>query len=97
MHNYFIEGRCITDNILFYHELFKGYNRKDISTRCVLKVDIKKANDSLDWIFLKRLLMVMRFPRKFMGWIMSCITTLSYSLTMNDGLTKPFQGKIGIR
>lgn len=50
----FIEGRCITDSILFAHELLKGYNRKGISLRCVLKVDIRKAYDSLIWAFLKR-------------------------------------------
>lgn len=30
----FIDGRCITDNILFSYKLFKGYNRKGISLRC---------------------------------------------------------------
>lgn len=39
----------------------------------------------------------MGFPSKFVGWIMSCITTVSYSLTMNGGLSKPFKGKRGIR
>nr|XP_009762494.1 PREDICTED: uncharacterized protein LOC104214512 [Nicotiana sylvestris] len=44
----FIEGRGIADNILFTHELFKGYNRKGISPRCVIKVDLRKAYDTLD-------------------------------------------------
>lgn len=47
----FIERWCITDNIIFAHELFKVYNRKGISLRCVLKVDIRKAYNSLDWSF----------------------------------------------
>ncbi|XP_019261944.1 PREDICTED: uncharacterized protein LOC109239802 [Nicotiana attenuata] len=34
----FIEVRSITDSILFTHELFKGYTRKGISARCMLKV-----------------------------------------------------------
>ncbi|XP_070022716.1 uncharacterized protein LOC142176499 [Nicotiana tabacum] len=59
----FIEGRSITDNILFTHELFKGYNRKGISERC----------------------------------IMECITTVTYSLTLNGGLTEPFKGQRGKR
>ncbi|XP_070006032.1 uncharacterized protein [Nicotiana sylvestris] len=33
----FIERRSIVDNILFSHELFNDYNRKDLSPRCVLK------------------------------------------------------------
>ncbi|XP_019257697.1 PREDICTED: uncharacterized protein LOC109235907 [Nicotiana attenuata] len=52
----FIEGRNITDNILFTHELFKGYTRKGISSRCILKVDLRKAYDTLDWFYLKRIL-----------------------------------------
>ncbi|XP_070015914.1 uncharacterized protein [Nicotiana sylvestris] len=44
----FIEGRSIIDNILFTHELFKGYNRKGISPRCVLKVDLRKAYDTVE-------------------------------------------------
>ncbi|XP_070007223.1 uncharacterized protein [Nicotiana sylvestris] len=44
----FIEGRSITDNILFTHESFKGYNRKGISPRCVLKVDLRKAYDTVE-------------------------------------------------
>ncbi|XP_016495240.2 uncharacterized protein LOC107814346 [Nicotiana tabacum] len=43
----FIEGRSIIDNILFSHELFKGYNRKGLLPRCMLKVDIRKAYDAL--------------------------------------------------
>lgn len=84
----FIEGRTIIDNILFAYELFKGYNGKGIYPRCVLKVDIRKSYDSLDQAFLKRSVMEMGLPSKFGGWIMSCITTVSCSLTMISGLTK---------
>ncbi|XP_075101668.1 uncharacterized protein LOC142177103 [Nicotiana tabacum] len=37
------------------------------------------------------------FPFKFIKWIMECVTTVSYSLVLNGGFTKPFQGKRGIR
>lgn len=63
----FIEGRSITDNIIFTHELFKGYNRKGISPRCVLKVDMRKAYDTLDWFFLERMLIELGFPQKFIS------------------------------
>ncbi|XP_060195114.1 uncharacterized protein LOC132624337 [Lycium barbarum] len=93
----FIEGRHILDNIIFSHELLKGYNRKWISLRCVLKVDLRKAYDTLEWVFLERVLLDLRFPYKFVKWIMECITTVSYSLLLNGGLTKPFRAKRGIR
>ncbi|XP_019256292.1 PREDICTED: uncharacterized protein LOC109234680 [Nicotiana attenuata] len=87
----------IIDNILFSHELFKGYNRKGISPKCVLKVDIRKVYDSLDWQFLRCMLADLGFPKKFIHWVMECVTTVSYSLVLNGGLTKPFQAKRGIR
>lgn len=37
------------------------------------------------------------FPHEFVCWIMECLTTVSYSLTLNGGLTKLFEGKRGIR
>lgn len=93
----FIEGRSIVDNILLSHEIFKGYARKGVSPRCVLKMDLRKAYDSLEWSFLKQLLVAYGFPAKFIEWIMACTTTVSFSLIMNGGLTKPFKAKRGIR
>lgn len=93
----FIEGRSILDNVLFSHELFKCYGRKWISPRCVLKVDLRKAYDSLEWSFLKQLMVAMGFPAKFINWIMKCVTTVTYSLLLNGGLTKPFIAKRGLR
>lgn len=44
----FIPRRCIDDNILLATELIKGYGRAHISPRCVLKIDLKKAYDSVE-------------------------------------------------
>ncbi|XP_075086204.1 uncharacterized protein LOC142168927 [Nicotiana tabacum] len=94
------QARVITsnvDNILFSHELFKGYSRKRISPRCVLKVDLRKVYDSTECSFLRRMLIALGFPFKIVQWIMACVTTVSYSLMLNGGLTPPFKGKGGIR
>lgn len=37
------------DNVLLCHELVRGYNRKGISPRVVMKMDIRKAYDTVDW------------------------------------------------
>lgn len=93
----FIEGRNISDNILLSHKLFKGYTRKWISPRCVLKVDIRKAYDTLEWSFLQAMLNELGFPQKFIQWTMECVSTVSYSVMLNGGLTKPFKANRGLR
>nr|XP_016438087.1 PREDICTED: uncharacterized protein LOC107764077 [Nicotiana tabacum] len=45
----FVPGRLITDNILMSYDLVKGYRRKSISLRCMLKIEMQKAYDSVEW------------------------------------------------
>ncbi|XP_019259894.1 PREDICTED: uncharacterized protein LOC109237950 [Nicotiana attenuata] len=44
----FVPGRIISDNIILSHELIKGYGRKNISPRCMIKIDMQKAYDSVE-------------------------------------------------
>lgn len=53
----FILGRQIIDNMLLASEINKGYGRKGISTRCMVKVVIKKAYDSVEWAFLNNMML----------------------------------------
>ena len=49
----FIPGRKISNNIVLAHELVKSYTRKNISPRSMLKIDLQKAYDSVEWSFLE--------------------------------------------
>ncbi|GJW91789.1 RNA-directed DNA polymerase, eukaryota, reverse transcriptase zinc-binding domain protein [Tanacetum coccineum] len=49
----FIPNRHIQDNIMLAQELFKGYDRKAGPKRVVVKVDIQKAYDTVNWQFLE--------------------------------------------
>lgn len=93
----FVKERVIFDNIILSHELVKGYNRKNISPRCMLKIDLQKAYDSVEWSFVKFLLIYLGFPMRFVIWIMECLSTVSYTFNVNGELTKPFKGKKGLR
>lgn len=44
----FILGRMLMNNIIQSHELIKGYGRKGISPRCMFKIDMQKAYDSVE-------------------------------------------------
>lgn len=63
----FVEVRSIFDNILFGRELLNCYTRKGLSPRCALQVELRKSYDSVEWVFLKSMLVELGFPQKFIG------------------------------
>ncbi|XP_062086266.1 uncharacterized protein LOC133792381 [Humulus lupulus] len=69
----FIKHRSFAYNVLILQDLIKGYNRKNSSPRCMMKIDISKAYDSIDWDFLENLLKALCFPSHFIRWIMVCL------------------------
>lgn len=62
-----------------------------------MKVDLEKAYDSLSWEFLEKLFYGMEFLRKFLEWIMCCVTSSTFSLSINGGFCGSFKGKRGLR
>lgn len=93
----FVEGRCISDNIHLAEALLRQYQRARTSPKCMLIVDLRKAFDSVDWTFLESLLSEMKFPQVFINWIMACVSTTSFSLSINGELSGLFTGKKGLR
>ncbi|XP_048502927.1 uncharacterized protein LOC125498712 [Beta vulgaris subsp. vulgaris] len=90
----FMLGRNISDNILLATELINGYKTKHISPRCMMKVDLKKAYDSIEWPFLHMMMNELGFPSKFIGWVTACI---SFSILINSTPCMPFKAKKGLR
>lgn len=82
-HAAFVFVRVITDNILLSHKLIKDYSRKGISPRCMLEIDMQKACNFVECPFLKQMLNSLNFPTSLTNWIMTCIQSVSYSITTN--------------
>ena len=93
----FVPGRELLYNVLLCQDLARGYQRKNISPRYMLKIDIQEAFDSVHWDFLKDMLTAMRFPRIFITWIMSCITSVFFSIHINGQNVGDFPGKRGLK
>ena len=85
------------DNIFLLQELLRQYGRKRASPRCILNVDLRKAFDSIEWDFLCEMLSALHFPPRFIGWIMECISTTTYSVSYNGSMHGFFKGKRGLR
>ncbi|GKA30820.1 putative RNA-directed DNA polymerase [Tanacetum coccineum] len=88
----FIPGRSISDNILLTQELMHNYHLDRGTPRCAFKVDIQKAYDTVDWNFLRTILVGFGFHNRMISWIMECVTTTSYSICINGTLHGYFQG-----
>ncbi|XP_074297256.1 uncharacterized protein LOC141627961 [Silene latifolia] len=52
----FIAGRGLVGNILICQDLIKLYKRKKCSPRLMMKIDLQKAYDSIEWSYLNEML-----------------------------------------
>lgn len=95
--NAFIPGRRISDNILLTQEILKNYHHQIGVPRCAIKVDIKKAYDSVSWDFLIDALKLFGFPEKMIDWIRECISSPSYSIILNGQMHGFFKDEKGLR
>ncbi|XP_039011849.1 uncharacterized protein LOC120140931 [Hibiscus syriacus] len=93
----FVKGRSIVDNNLLAQDIVKGYGRKNISPRCVIKIDLQKAFDSVHWGIIPIILKALDLPTSLIDWIVSCYSNASYSIAFNGSLIGFFKGAKGLR
>ena len=78
-HNAFLGGRLMADNINLMQELLRSYGRKRVSPCYTIKIDFRKAFDSVQWSFLRDLLHHLGFPARFVHLVMKCVESASFS------------------
>ncbi|KAL2252008.1 UNVERIFIED_CONTAM: hypothetical protein Sindi_2323100 [Sesamum indicum] len=78
-------------------ETFHRIYQIRLPPRCALKVDIRKAYDTVEWDFLAAVLQFFNFPTTFIRWIEECITTASFSIGLNGKPHGFFNGARGLR
>lgn len=93
----FVQGRLLCENVLLASELVSDFDKPDITTRGCLKVDLSKAYDNVHWGFLDNVLQAMELPDIFRDWIRECVTSTSFSISINGELAGFFPGKKGLR
>jgi len=94
----FIPNRTIHDNILLAHELINKFHHfKGKKGYIALKLDMEKAYDRIEWDFLLACLQQLGFHEKWIQWIKECISTVSYSIIVNNEPTGFFRPTRGLR
>ena len=95
----FIKNRSIQDNILIGHEVFHSFRQKRNNKEgfMAIKLDMEKAYDKIDWEFLLKVMEKFGFDKKFLLWIKECITTVSFSVLVNNSPTEQFFPNCGLR
>ncbi|XP_057953116.1 uncharacterized protein LOC131147628 [Malania oleifera] len=93
----FFQGRNMVKSIYLVQELIRGYSKKRMSPRCLLKIDLKKAYDSVSWAFLEDMLKNLNFPKRMISWVMECVSTASYLVSVNGRLNGFFKERKGLR
>ncbi|KAJ6989648.1 hypothetical protein NC653_018206 [Populus alba x Populus x berolinensis] len=74
-----------------------NYHHNNGPGRCALKIDLKKAFDTVSLEFILAGLHAIGIPHEMVNWIKICITTVHYTININGALHGFFKSTRGIR
>jgi hypothetical protein len=90
-------GRLIIDNILVAYETLHTMHSRlyEMKGYMAIKLDMSKANDRVEWVFLEAVLVRMGFDGRWINLMRMCYNTIHYSILMNGnpiGRVQPTRG-----
>ncbi|KAB5540603.1 hypothetical protein DKX38_013577 [Salix brachista] len=87
----------IEDNILLAQELVQSIDEKTRGSNVILKLDMMKAYDRIDWAFIIKIMCKFGFCSKMTDMIGNCISNCWFSVLFNGEITGYFHGSRGLR
>ena len=93
----FIQGRNIKDCLCLASEAINMMDKRAYGGNLALKVDISKAFDTLEWIFLLKVLRKFGFSEKFCDWIKAILHSATISININGTQQGYFKCSKGVR
>nr|XP_023916996.1 uncharacterized protein LOC112028530 [Quercus suber] len=93
----FVSERLITDNILVAHEIMNHIHRKRKGKygEMVLKLDMSKAYDRVEWECLQLIMQKLGFHEWWIQLVMRCVSPITYAIQVNGvpcGAIRPTRG-----
>jgi hypothetical protein len=91
----FLKGRQILDAIGMAQECLHSIKVKK-SKAMILKLDLKKSYDCINWDFLHLILIQSGFNIPFTNWILSCVTSENFAVLINGETSHMFKSGRGL-
>lgn len=92
----FLEGRQIHEAIGIAQEGLHSLKTKTLKG-VVIKLDLLKAYDRVNWLYIRMLLTHLGLSYGFIRWVMSCLTTISFVVLVNGAASPFFHSERGLR
>ena len=86
----FLDGRQIHEAIGVAQEVIHSIKMKK-KKGAVLKIDLSKDYDRVNWTYLRMLLTHLVFQVGFINWIMGCITNVNFVVLINGAASQFFK------
>lgn len=95
----FVPGMLITDNVIVTFDLLHTMTKrmKDRDRFMALKLDMSKVSKKFEWKFLHAVMSKIGFVKKWIDFVMQCVTSMSHSLIINGSPLEKFYPSRGIR
>ncbi|XP_070020817.1 secreted RxLR effector protein 78-like [Nicotiana tabacum] len=94
----FLSNRKALDNASIVQEYITHFGKMEgKSSNMILKIDLEKAFDRLEWSFIKQTPHAFKFPNTITNLIMSCVSSSTISVIVNGEKTNPFMSTRGIK
>ena len=94
--NAFVEGRQILNATLIANKAIDSMLKSNESGM-LCKLDIEKAYDNINWKILPLVMRKIGFGEKWAGWIICCISTMTFSILVNGTPSGFFNNTKGLR
>jgi len=92
----FLPGRQIHDVVGVIQEGMHTMHVKSIKA-VMIKIDLSKSYDRVSWTYLRVILAKLGFAGNFIAWVMSSLSSVSFSLLINGVATNFFKSGRGLR